>query len=148
MATSGSALGKRARRDSISSVSAQDQFHDTEDDNFHSSDNRTDIQLQHASKFAQIDISKPSLLNVPHSVCSLQPHLPLTFSSHEDYEIHYLQQHTNRCQECQRNFPYDHYLQLHITENHDSFAAVKRHRGEAIVWLWPISCLNITDHYI
>lgn len=65
--------------------------------------------------------------------CDLPPHGQLRFTSVTDLEIHYLQQHTNRCHVCQKNFPSDHYLRLHVTENHDSFAAVRREREETIV---------------
>jgi hypothetical protein len=65
--------------------------------------------------------------------CHLPPHPPLTFANAEDYEVHYLHQHTNRCHECRRNFPSDHYLCLHIAENHDPIADARRERGEKTV---------------
>ncbi|KAA8643089.1 hypothetical protein EYZ11_006175 [Aspergillus tanneri] len=63
--------------------------------------------------------------------CSLPPHRgTLSFSSYEEYEVHYLQAHVNRCSECGRNFPTDRILNLHIEENHDPLTAEKRERGE------------------
>ncbi|OQE40333.1 hypothetical protein PENCOP_c006G02448 [Penicillium coprophilum] len=63
--------------------------------------------------------------------CSLPPHREtLSFTSYEDYEVHYLQSHVNRCSECSKNFPTGHLLNLHIEENHDPLAAARRARGD------------------
>ncbi|KAF2119947.1 hypothetical protein BDV96DRAFT_610098 [Lophiotrema nucula] len=62
--------------------------------------------------------------------CQLPPHQPLTFTSFEEYDVHYQKIHMNRCQECQKNFPDEHFLILHIAENHDPINAAKRDRGE------------------
>ncbi|KAF4634596.1 hypothetical protein G7Y89_g3497 [Cudoniella acicularis] len=63
--------------------------------------------------------------------CSLPPHgETLSFPSHEAFEIHYNKSHLNRCLECRRNFPTEHFLNLHIEENHDSLVVVRRERGE------------------
>ncbi|KAJ5099769.1 hypothetical protein N7532_006770 [Penicillium argentinense] len=63
--------------------------------------------------------------------CELPPHREtLSFASYEDYEVHYLQAHVNRCSECSKNFPTGHFLNLHIEENHDALAAARRARGE------------------
>jgi hypothetical protein len=47
--------------------------------------------------------------------------------------VHYQKTHMNRCSECQKNFPDQHILHLHISENHDPFSAAKRDRGEQTV---------------
>jgi hypothetical protein len=66
--------------------------------------------------------------------CFLPPHKePLIFPSYGEYETHYRDQHTNRCLECRRNFPSAHLLGLHIEETHDSFAMVRKERGERTV---------------
>ncbi|KAL6232146.1 hypothetical protein BDW75DRAFT_25746 [Aspergillus navahoensis] len=63
--------------------------------------------------------------------CSLPPHRErVSFSSYDDYEVHYQQAHVNRCTQCGRNFPTGLFLNLHIEENHDSLVAVRRDRGE------------------
>ncbi|KAF2024156.1 hypothetical protein EK21DRAFT_104874 [Setomelanomma holmii] len=62
--------------------------------------------------------------------CSLPPHQPLSFDSFEAYDVHYQKTHTNRCSECQKNFPDEHFLHLHIAENHDPINAAKRDHGE------------------
>ncbi|KAI9924432.1 hypothetical protein ASPWEDRAFT_23482 [Aspergillus wentii DTO 134E9] len=63
--------------------------------------------------------------------CSLPPHKEtISFTSYEDYEVHYRQAHVNRCSECGKNFPTDRFLNLHIEENHDPLIAALRERGE------------------
>ncbi|KAK0123575.1 hypothetical protein ONS96_010554 [Cadophora gregata f. sp. sojae] len=63
--------------------------------------------------------------------CSLPPHRgTLTFASFEEYDVHYAKTHTNRCLECRKNFPTEHFLNLHIEENHDSMISVLKGRGE------------------
>lgn len=65
--------------------------------------------------------------------CSLPPHGPLTFASFEDYDVHYHKTHMNRCSDCHKNFPDQHFLHLHIAENHDPINAAKKDRGEKTV---------------
>lgn len=80
--------------------------------------------------------------------CSLPPHREtLSFTSYEDYEVHYLQNHVNRCSECSKNFPVGHLLNVHIEENHDPLIAARRARGEKTVSfpkLWPPNCYTMT----
>jgi hypothetical protein len=73
--------------------------------------------------------------------CMLPPHKPLTFDSYEEYDIHYLKTHVNRCTECQKNFPDEHFLHLHIAENHDPINAAKRDRGEKTVGIFSLKRL-------
>ena len=66
--------------------------------------------------------------------CTLPPHREaVSFTSYEDYEVHYQQAHVNRCSECSMNFPSSHFLNLHIAENHDSLVVAMRERGEKTV---------------
>lgn len=62
--------------------------------------------------------------------CLLPPHAPLTFTSYASYETHYTSTHSNRCSSCRANFPTSHFLNLHISENHDPIIAAQRDRGE------------------
>lgn len=63
--------------------------------------------------------------------CTLPPHPGfIQFYSFEDFEVHYAKFHTHRCSECQHNFPSDHFLSLHISENHDPLNEVRREKGE------------------
>jgi hypothetical protein len=83
------------------------------------------------SKILLQDTDEPAV-EVMH--CSLPPHREvISFSSYEDYEVHYLQTHVNRCSECGKNFPTDRFLNLHIEENHDPLVAAKRDKGEKTV---------------
>lgn len=65
--------------------------------------------------------------------CFLPPHKPAFFDSYDEYEVHYQQNHANRCLECGKNFPTEHYLGLHIAENHDPLNETLRERGEKTV---------------
>lgn len=66
--------------------------------------------------------------------CSLPGHRQtLSFISFEEYDVHYAKTHVNRCVECRKNFPTEHFLNLHIEENHDALVSVKRERGEKTV---------------
>ena len=67
--------------------------------------------------------------------CSLPPHDPISFSTYEEYDVHYAQVHTNRCSECRANFPTEHFLDLHISENHDPIRAALQAKGEKTVIL-------------
>ena len=62
--------------------------------------------------------------------CILHPHGPLNFNTYAEYETHYQQNHTNRCRECGKNFPTEHFFGLHTAENHDPILASKRDAGE------------------
>lgn len=66
--------------------------------------------------------------------CSLAPHREvLIFNTFEAFEVHYAQVHTNRCSECHKNFPTDHFLGLHISENHDPLIEAQKAREEKTV---------------
>jgi len=86
-----------------------------------------------AAKITELDLSEYNSRGMS-MVCALPPHREhLVFASYDEYETHYREQHTNRCLECQKNFPTAHLLNVHIEEMHDSFAMVKRERGEKTV---------------
>ncbi|KAF2719726.1 hypothetical protein K431DRAFT_286526 [Polychaeton citri CBS 116435] len=114
-------MAKRSRSDSIelggdvSSVSGEEgvAVHSTE---------------THPLKYASLepeDRAREYIMS-----CLLPPHEPLDFATYPEYEKHYQEAHTNRCRECGRNLPSAHFLQLHITENHDPIVASRRERGE------------------
>lgn len=86
----------------------------------------------HSSKYLQV--SPEVLTAVGVMKCSLPPHQEtLEFSTFEEFEIHYAKSHANRCSECRRNFPTDHFLGLHIAENHDPLSEARRAKGEKTV---------------
>lgn len=70
---------------------------------------------------------------------------PQRFASAMDFESHYVKFHSNRCVTCGKVFPSERFLDLHITENHDPFAALKRERGDKIVSTW-CACMGSINH--
>jgi len=85
-------------------------------------------------KRLQLDGSSSDSSAAEQSIqCVLPPHPEMTFATYNAYEVHYEQHHLHRCTECHKNFPSDHYMQLHIAENHDPIIAVRRERGERTV---------------
>lgn len=93
------------------------------------------------SKIVHLDTSGEGP-SVTEMRCSLPPHRQLSFTSFEDYEVHYNKTHMNRCLECRKNFPTDHFLNLHIQENHDALVEVRKDRGEKTVSYAPQVILN------
>ena len=68
--------------------------------------------------------------------CSLPPHHDtISFSTFEDFEIHYAKEHAHRCPECRKNFPTEKFLGLHISENHDPLTEARKAKGEKTVSL-------------
>ena len=68
--------------------------------------------------------------------CSLPPHPEtLSFETFDDFETHYVANHAHRCHDCYKNFPSEHFLALHIEENHDPLAEARRAQGEKTVSL-------------
>ncbi|KAF2123478.1 hypothetical protein P153DRAFT_352157 [Dothidotthia symphoricarpi CBS 119687] len=107
---------KRSRQDSVSS---------SEDPSTpYSREQSVDVKLVHLDTHSAMS-EQPAVIK-----CSLPPHQPLEFASFEEYNVHHKKTHMNRCSECQRNFPDEHFLHLHIGENHDPFNAAKRDEGE------------------
>ncbi|RDW70285.1 hypothetical protein BP5796_08682 [Coleophoma crateriformis] len=84
-------------------------------------------------KIAHLDTSsgEASTATTTAMRCSLPGHRQtVSFPSYEEYEIHYSKTHMNRCLECRKNFPTEHFLSLHIQENHDALIEVRKERGE------------------
>lgn len=87
---------------------------------------------QASSKFVHLGEETGEALTVMR--CSLPGHQrTLSFLSFDDYEVHYKKSHMNRCLECRKNLPSEHFLNLHIEENHDALVSVRKDRGEKIV---------------
>ena len=95
-----------------------------------------------SSKFINLDSESGEAQQAFEMICSLPPHRQtLAFATYGDFEVHYLKTHTNRCTECRNNFPTEHFLNLHIEENHDSMISVLKERGEKTVSLDAYSLL-------
>lgn len=84
--------------------------------------------MAHTPKYTELETQEDD--NRKKFYCLLPPHNPLTFPSYTGFESHYNQTHANRCRECHKNFPSSHFLDLHLTENHDPIVATKRDKGE------------------
>ena len=85
----------------------------------------------HSSKYLHTsgDVAYKAMMK-----CSLPPHAEaLSFSTYEEFEIHYAKIHAHRCFDCRRNFPTEHFLELHIGENHDPLNEARRAKGEKTV---------------
>jgi len=96
------------------------------------------ITTQHISQSSKIiHLDSESGERIPlasQMLCSLAGHRhTLSFASYEEYEVHYNKTHVNRCLECHKNFPTEHFLNLHIEETHDALVSVKRERGDKTV---------------
>ncbi|KAH0613773.1 uncharacterized protein H6S33_005659 [Morchella sextelata] len=76
--------------------------------------------------------SRHAVTSAPAITCFLPPSCAAgtAFASHELFESHYAQAHTNRCLECGKNFPSGRFLELHIAEHHDPLQELRRERGE------------------
>lgn len=86
----------------------------------------------HSSKYLQVTSERSQA--PPVMKCSLPPHHEtLAFATFEEFEIHYAKVHANRCTECRRNFPTEHFLGLHISENHDPLNEARKAKGEKTV---------------
>lgn len=111
---------KRSRSDSLSSSEAPSIPY--------SRAHSVEVKLVHLDAETAVSDDQPAVMK-----CSLPPHGPLTFTSFDDYDVHYQELHMNRCSDCYKNFPDQHFLGLHIAENHDPISAAKRDRGEKTV---------------
>lgn len=130
-------MAKRSREASISSEEAtssttQSQFITTE-------------VVDHPAKYSQTESPNDSATS--NMRCLLPPHAPITFSSYPEYETHYNQTHGNRCSECKANFPTAHFLNLHISENHDPIIAAQRDRGEKVFVCFVEGCEKVCSDW-
>lgn len=124
---------KRSRGDSLSS---------SEDPSSpFSREQSVDVKLVHIDTESAAVSRQPTVMK-----CLLPPHESMAFASYEEYDVHYQKMHTNRCSECQKNFPDEHILHLHISENHDPFIAAKRDNGEQTVGLLFLHPRGVSCH--
>ena len=93
----------------------------------------------HTPKYFRASTSPPPLdtaLNAsspPKMQCALPPHAILTLPSAAAFDIHYAQEHTNRCSECSANLPSGWMLELHLNERHNPIVAAQRDKEEKTV---------------
>ncbi|EXJ63163.1 hypothetical protein A1O7_03608 [Cladophialophora yegresii CBS 114405] len=109
---------KRSRESSILSIESDEQSPVTPSSESHP-----------PAKVAAAMVDAPAAKAV--MLCSLPPHRDtLDFASIEDFEIHYVKDHSNRCTSCSKNFPTAHFLALHIDENHNPIREALQAKGE------------------
>lgn len=96
----------------------------------------------HTPKYIDVDESAPEERKTG-LFCSLPPHKLIAFASYPEYESHYHASHTNCCRDCKRNFPSNHFLDLHLAENHDPIVATKRDHGEKTYCCFVEGCDKI-----
>src|ERR1700684_884655 len=103
-------MGKRSRRDSLSPPS--DQLSGVKPKSPSPAAVSMTTELPPPAKMTELDSDSVEPVVIR---CSLPPHRDAyTFSSYEEYEVHYAKDHVNRCAECGKNFPTYHFLNLHI----------------------------------
>ena len=104
----------------------------------------TDSSIAHTPKYFRGSMSPPSSPSAEESKtshpmhCGLPPHAPITLASAAAFDVHYAQEHTNRCYECNANLPSAWMLELHLNEEHNPLIAAQRDKGEKTVRLPPI----------
>ena len=129
-------MAKRVRSDSVPVL---------EDEGAAASSRSTSVEpAAHTPKYAELDQPQPAALTMR---CFLPPHKPMSFGSYADYETHYSQVHGNRCEECKKNLPTAHFLDLHIAENHDPIVAGKRDAGEKTYSCFVEGCDKVCNDW-
>lgn len=133
-------MTKRSREEETKTLVPDPEILGPADNACSRTDLNTSLMMTTNSKYIQLD---PDSIVPPTPVirCSLPPHQrTISFTTYEEYEVHYTKAHTNRCLECWKNFPTDHYLSLHIEENHDALFSLKRERGDKMYACFVESC--------
>jgi len=125
---------KRSREEDLEPSSPESETDNRISDSSDPSATSPDLSNIPTAKIVHLDL-QPESGEASSAVvvmkCSLPGHRQtLSFASYADYDLHYNKFHTNRCLECRKNFPTEHFLNCHIEENHDSLVSIKRERGE------------------
>ena len=125
-------MAKRSRENSNFSDSATSYPADESSSTRHLASLASVDEAAHPLKYTELAGGGTEVPEVMR--CSLPPHRDtIAFASYEEYEVHYAKVHTNRCLECRKNFPTEHFVGLHIAENHDPLNEARKARGEKIV---------------
>lgn len=78
---------------------------------------------------------------------SIRCHCNVQFDTVFAYDNHYNAQHRYLCTQCQKHLPSAHLLDLHLSEQHDSFFAVQAERKPMVRLPFNILC-HFLDTYI
>lgn len=68
--------------------------------------------------------------------CSLPPQCSLSrslFSTAQELDAHYQKHHAHMCHTCNKIFPDERFLDLHLSEFHDPLVSLRKERGEKTV---------------
>ncbi|CAG8434527.1 5339_t:CDS:2 [Diversispora eburnea] len=82
------------------------------------------------SQIAEEELGR--LVNRKSIICRLQPWCrrnPIEFPSTVSYEAHYNNSHKHVCMQCNKVFPTERWLKLHLMEFHDVFFQIKKEKG-------------------
>ncbi|QDS77581.1 hypothetical protein FKW77_001613 [Venturia effusa] len=133
-------MSKRARSQSVSSSPDVDMDSDNSSEALTPSASTPSActDPDHPVKYAHYD--GPASVQATVIRCALPPHKPIKFLRYDAYEIHYQKFHSNRCLDCNRNFPSEHYLSLHIADNHNPLHDILRERGDATYSCFAEGC--------
>ena len=138
-------MTKRSRKTSVS-ASAEAPQSSPQANNPHVCQEEGKEEVLHHRKYTHTDPTSPPTAATDTTAatamrCSLPPHKgTVVFNSYNDYEIHYVKEHTNRCSACGMNFPTAHFLGLHMEENHNSLREALQARGERTFACFVDSC--------
>ncbi|KAI4265845.1 MAG: hypothetical protein L6R38_009145 [Xanthoria sp. 2 TBL-2021] len=122
-------MAKRSREDSPPAGTVDSPSTSSSPSNATRSPSPNPLDGPRSTKFLQVS-DEPARASIAMK-CSLAPHPEtITFTTFEEFEVHYAQIHTNRCSECRKNFPTEHFLGLHISENHDPLVAARKAKEE------------------
>lgn len=116
-------MGKRLRAD------------DTRED----TDDSRSVSIGSPAKVQEVEVTLAAT-QTPRFQCLLPPHAPISFSSINEFDVHCIKEHTNRCSSCGKNFPSTHYLALHIDENHNPIREAKAAQGERTYGCFVDNC--------
>ncbi|KAL8855161.1 MAG: hypothetical protein Q9221_000067 [Calogaya cf. arnoldii] len=122
-------MAKRSREDSPPAGTVESPSVSSSTSNPTRSPSPCPLDGPRSTKFLQVS-DEPARASIAMK-CSLAPHPEtITFTTFNEFEVHYAQVHTNRCSECRKNFPTEHFLGLHISENHDPLVAARKAKEE------------------
>ncbi|RHZ47456.1 hypothetical protein Glove_579g18 [Diversispora epigaea] len=86
------------------------------------------------------------LVNRKPIICRLQPWCrrnPIEFPSTASYEAHYNNSHKHVCMQCNKVFPSERWLKLHLMEFHDVFFRIKKEKGVRMYECYVEGCQKL-----
>lgn len=136
--------------DFSSSGSSSPNFPANFDPHYHHHTNPSKLSISTAYNGPTSPISSRHTHNLSNNspiTCVLPPTChssPSIFYSLPEFESHYNNFHSIVCLECQKSFPSQHILNLHITEFHDPFSSLRKERGHNIYECFVDTCSHVS----